>query len=49
MEKRNIDQMVKGWFIGNFEPTLLKTNDMEGEERFKSAVLRKISNFAPGG
>ena len=21
--------MVKGWFIGNFEPTLIRTNDVE--------------------
>ena len=21
--------MVKGWFVGNFEPTLIKTNDVE--------------------
>jgi quercetin dioxygenase-like cupin family protein len=21
--------MVKGWFVGNFEPSLLKTNDVE--------------------
>lgn len=29
MKKANIDEMVKGWFIGNFEPSLLKTNDVE--------------------
>jgi len=25
----NLDKMVKGWFIGNFNPTLLKTRDVE--------------------
>ena len=29
MEKFNLDDMFKGWFIGNFEPSLLKTNDVE--------------------
>ena len=24
-----LDDMVKGWFVGNFEPTLVKTNDVE--------------------
>ena len=25
----NINDMIKGWFIGNFEPSLYKTNDVE--------------------
>ena len=25
----HIDNMTKGWFIGNFEPTVLSTNDVE--------------------
>ncbi|MCR4832374.1 MAG: hypothetical protein K5900_02270 [Butyrivibrio sp.] len=25
----NLSNMTKGWFIGNFEPSLLKTNDVE--------------------
>ncbi len=29
MKTAKIDDMVKGWFIGNFEPSLLKTNDVE--------------------
>lgn len=29
MEVYDIKDMVKGWFIGNFEPTLFKTNDVE--------------------
>jgi quercetin dioxygenase-like cupin family protein len=24
-----LEDMVKGWFIGNFEPTLVNTNDVE--------------------
>lgn len=29
MKIDNLQNMVKGWFIGNFEPSLLKTNDCE--------------------
>lgn len=29
MKTANLNDMVKGWFIGNFEPSLLKTNDVE--------------------
>ena len=29
MRKANLNDMVKGWFVGNFEPTVLKTNDVE--------------------
>ena len=29
MKVSKLDDMFKGWFIGNFEPSLLKTNDCE--------------------
>jgi len=29
MRVAKLDDMVKGWFIGNFDPTLIKTNDVE--------------------
>lgn len=29
MKVAKLDDMIKGWFIGNFEPSLLKTNDVE--------------------
>lgn len=29
MKIARIDEMTKGWFIGNFEPILLKTNAVE--------------------
>ena len=28
-EKYKLEDMIKGWFIGNFEPSLYKTNDVE--------------------
>lgn len=29
MKINKLSDMTKGWFIGNFEPTLMKTNDCE--------------------
>lgn len=29
MIKRNINEFWRGWFIGNFEPSILKTNQFE--------------------
>jgi len=29
MKVAKLDQMVKGWFVGGFEPTLLNTSDVE--------------------
>ena len=29
MKTARLEDMVKGWFVGNFEPSLCKTNDVE--------------------
>jgi len=29
MKKYKLENMVKGWFVGNFDPTLIRTNDVE--------------------
>ncbi len=29
MYTSNLSEMTKGWFVGNFEPTLYSTNDVE--------------------
>lgn len=29
MKTAKLENMVKGWFVGNFEPSLYKTNDVE--------------------
>lgn len=29
MKRAFLNEMVKGWFVGNFEPSLYKTNDVE--------------------
>lgn len=29
MKTAKLEDMVKGWFVGNFDPTIYKTNDVE--------------------
>ena len=29
METHSINEFIKGWFVGNFSPSLIKTNDVE--------------------
>ncbi len=29
MKISKLDDMIKGWFVGNFDPTLIKTNEVE--------------------
>ena len=29
MKTAKLSDMIRGWFVGNFEPTLYKTNDVE--------------------
>lgn len=29
MKYEKIENMIRGWFIGNFEPTIIKTTDVE--------------------
>jgi len=29
MKIAKLEEMIKGWFVGNFEPTLYQTNDVE--------------------
>jgi hypothetical protein len=37
IEVSKLDDMFKGWFIGNFEPTLHATNDVEvGIKKYKA-------------
>ncbi|MDD3150918.1 MAG: hypothetical protein PHV68_08790 [Candidatus Gastranaerophilales bacterium] len=36
MKLNNLKNMVKGWFVGNFEPTVLKTDAVEvGVKKYK--------------
>lgn len=37
MKKFNLDEMTKGWFVGDFEPTAIRTSDCEvGVKRYQS-------------
>lgn len=37
MPRARLDDMVKGWFVGNFEPSLYKTEAVEvGVKRYKA-------------
>ena len=29
MKQAKLEDMIKGWFIGDFEPTLIRTNEVE--------------------
>lgn len=29
MRVEKLNRMIKGWFVGNFEPTVIKTSDVE--------------------
>lgn len=43
MKHANLDAMVKGWFIGNFEPTLYRTNDVEvAVKRYKAGDCEQV-------
>jgi hypothetical protein len=36
MKKSNLNEMVRGWFVGGFEPTLFSTTDVEiAVQKFK--------------
>ena len=37
MEHMNLNHMSKGWFIGNFDPSLIKTDDFEVAVKYYSA------------
>lgn len=42
IEKFNLENMFKGWFIGNFEPTLHLTSDVEvGIKKYKKGDYEK--------
>ena len=58
MKKSNLKEMTKGWFIGNFEPSLYLTNDVEvavksyrkgeNEERHYHKIATEITTIISG-
>ena len=45
MKIANLKDMVKGWFIGNFEPSLLMTNDCEVAVKYYKKGDSEIAHF----
>ena len=44
MRVAKLDDMFKGWFIGNFEPSLCKTNDVEvAVKKYNKGDYEKIA------
>jgi mannose-6-phosphate isomerase-like protein (cupin superfamily) len=42
VDKFNITDMIKGWFIGDFEPTLYQTSDVEvGVKHYKAGEFEQ--------
>jgi len=37
MKTAKLNDMIKGWFVGNFEPTLYRTNDAEVAVKYYKA------------
>jgi mannose-6-phosphate isomerase-like protein (cupin superfamily) len=43
IEKYNLEEMIKGWFIGDFEPSLYKTNEVEvGVKHYKAGDKEEL-------
>jgi hypothetical protein len=37
MKRFDLDSFIKGWFVGNFDPSVIKTNDVEvGVKKYKA-------------
>lgn len=58
MEKHNLNEMVGGWFIGDFEPSVINTSDFEvsvkrylagqSEERHLHKVATEVTTVISG-
>lgn len=45
MKKVNLSEMKKGWFVGNFSPSLCKTNDVEVAVKYYNAGDYEAEHF----
>jgi quercetin dioxygenase-like cupin family protein len=42
MKKYLLDEMTKGWFVGSFNPSVLKTNDVEvGVKKYNAGAFEE--------
>lgn len=43
LEKYKLEDMIRGWFIGNFNPSLFKTNEVEvAIQQYKAGDVEEI-------
>lgn len=45
MKKFHLDMMQKGWFVGNFEPSLVKTNNVEVAVKHYQSGEREVEHY----
>ena len=45
MQVARLDDMVRGWFVGDFEPTLLRTRDVEVAVQHYAAGIREARHY----
>ena len=45
MEKFDLDKMTRGWFVGDFEPTIIKTKNCEVGVKFYTAGAIESAHF----
>lgn len=45
MKVANLRTMKKGWFVGNFEPSLFKTNDCEVAVKYYKKGDSEVAHF----
>jgi quercetin dioxygenase-like cupin family protein len=45
MELASLNQMTRGWFIGDFEPSLLKTQDVEVAVQIFEAGTHEVKHY----
>jgi hypothetical protein len=45
MRQAKLDDMVKGWFVGNFQPSLYPTNDVEVAVKKYAAGTQEPSHY----
>ncbi len=45
MERNSLDQMIKGWFVGNIDPSVLRTNDVEVAVKKYSAGEKEVWHY----
>ena len=45
MKKYRLEDMTKGWFVGNFKPTVIKTKDCEVGVKHYVAGIQEPAHF----